>query len=148
MKTIILSVLFVFVLCFQVSAASAPDVNALSAHEKSLWEAIKNGDMKTFSAGTSDELLDLDAMGMAYNKADVVKVLGQMKMTDYSLTDFQMFMLNKDAAVLTYKSTSTAEMEGKSMTLNVLNSTTYVNQGGKWLPKFHTETVIPEQPKQ
>ena len=128
------------------AADMGPSLDKLSAHEKSLWEAIKNGDMKTFSAGTSDDLLDLDAMGLTYNKQQLLDQLTKMKMTEYALSDFKVFALNNDAAVLTYVSNSTATMDGKTMSMKVQNSTTYVHNGGKWIPKFHTETMIPEHP--
>jgi hypothetical protein len=143
--SVVLTVLCLCAFSIQAFAADmAPSVDKLSAHEKSLWEAIKNGDMKTFSAGTAEDLLDLDASGVAYNKKQAMDIFTQMKMTDYSLSDFSVTMLDKDCAVLTYKSTFTASMEGKTMTMKVLNSTTYVSHGGTWLPRFHTETVIPE----
>ena len=128
------------------AADMGPSVDKLSAHEKSLWEAIKNGDMKTFSAGTSDDLLDIDVMGMTLNKQQLMDQFAKMKMTEYALTDFKTFVLDKDAVVLTYQANSTGTMEGKTMTTKVLHSTTYVMHGGKWIPKFHTETMIPEHP--
>lgn len=143
--SVVLSVLCLCVFSIQAFAADmAPSVDKLSAHEKSLWEAIKNGDLKAFSDGTAQEILDLDASGVVYNKKQLMDQFAKMKMTDYSLSDFSVTMLDKDCAVLTYKSSSTAVMEGKTMSMKVLNSSTYVSHGGKWLPNFHTETVIPE----
>lgn len=124
-------------------AADMSMADKLGAQEKALWEAIKNGDMKTFSAGTAPDILDVDATGVIYNKQQIMDTFMKMKMTDFSLTDFNTFMLDKDCVVLSYKSTSTATMDGKTMTMNVTNTTTYVNQGGKWIPKFHTETMVP-----
>jgi Domain of unknown function (DUF4440) len=69
-------------------------------------------------------------------------------MSDYTLSDFQLFNLDKDTVVLSYMADSTATMDGKTMTTKVRHSTTYVNHGGKWMPKFHTETPIMEQPAQ
>jgi hypothetical protein len=138
------------VLCFSMISysglAADPMLDKLSANEKSLWEAIKNGDMKTFSAAISDEVMDIDVSGVVYNKQQLVENLSKLKMTDYTLSDFQLFMLDKDSAVLSYMSNSTATMDGKTQTMKVRNSTTYVNHGGKWTPKFHTETPIMEKP--
>lgn len=143
--SVVLLVLCAFAFSIQAFAADmAPSVDKLSAHEKSLWEAIKNGDMMTFSDGTAGEIMDLDASGVALNKKQVMDQFTKMKMTGYSLSDFGVTTLDKDCVVLTYKSNSTVTMEGKAMSQNVLNSTTYVSHGGKWLPVFHTETVIPQ----
>jgi hypothetical protein len=104
--------------------------------------------MKTFSAGLSDEIMDIDVSGVVYNKQQLTDNLSKIKMSDYTLSDFQLFPLNKDTAVLSYMSNSTATMDGKTQTMKARHSTTYVNHGGKWMPKFHTETAIMEQPAQ
>jgi hypothetical protein len=141
----VLLVLCVSIISFRGFAADAM-LDKLSANEKSLWEAIKNGDMKTFSAGLSDEIMDIDASGVVYNKQQLIENLSKLKMTDYTLSDFQLFNLDKDCVVLSYMSNSTATMDGKTMTMKTQHSTTYVNHGGKWMPKFHTETPIMEKP--
>ena len=149
MKRIItaITMLFLCVLSLQAFAADmGPSLDKLSANEKSLWEAIKNGDMKTFSAGTADDLLDIDASGAIYNKQQLMGVLSKLKVTDYSLSDFKMFTLDKDAVILTYTSNSTATMDGKTMTMKVTNSSTYIQHGGKWIPKAHTETPVMPAP--
>ena len=147
--TLGLAVLCLCIISFQAFAADmGPSVDKLSAHEKSLWEAIKNGDMKTFSAGTSDEILDIDASGVIYNKQQIIDSFSKMKMTDYSLSDFKTYMLDKDCVVLTYTANSTITMNEKSMTPKTIDSTTYVQHGGKWIPKFHTETMVPPAPAQ
>ncbi|HEY7160253.1 MAG TPA: nuclear transport factor 2 family protein [Acidobacteriota bacterium] len=147
MKKILFALL---VLCISMISYSGFAADAmldkLSANEKSLWEAIKNGDMKTFSAGVSDEIMDIDVTGVMYNKQQLIENLSKLKMSDYSLSDFQLFNVDKDTVVLSYISNSTATMDSKTMTMKNRNSTTYTNHGGKWMPKFHTETAIMEQP--
>jgi hypothetical protein len=143
----ILLVLCVSTISYTGFAADAM-LDKLSANEKSLWEAIKMGDMKTFSAGLSDEILDIDMSGVIYNKQQIVDNLSKMKMSEYTLSDFKLFTLDKDAVVLTYTSNSTATMDGKTQTMKAQNSTTYTSRGGKWMPKFHTETPVMEQPAQ
>jgi hypothetical protein len=142
-----LVILCVTMISYSGFAADAM-LDKLSANEKSLWEAIKMGDMKTFSAGLSDDILDIDATGVTYNKQQIVDNLSKMKMSDYTLSDFKSFMLDKDAVVLTYTSNSTVTMNEKTQTMKAQNSTTYINHGGKWMPKFHTETPVMEQPAQ
>jgi hypothetical protein len=142
-----LLVLCVSMITYSGFAADAM-LDKLSANEKSLWEAIKTGDMKTFSAGLSDEIMDIDASGVVYNKQQLIDNLSKMKMSEYTLSDFQLFNLDKDTVVLSYMSNSTATMDAKTMTMKTRHSTTYENHGGKWMPKFHTETPIMEQPAQ
>jgi hypothetical protein len=135
-------------LCVLSLPAFAADMGAsvdqLSAHEKMLWESIKTGDMKAFAAGVADDLMDVDASGVIYNKQQLIDALGKQKVNDYKLSDFSVFTLDKECVVLTYKTNLTATMGNKMMNMNLIEATTYVNNGGKWLPKFHSETVIPE----
>jgi hypothetical protein len=138
-----LAVLCLCVLSLQAYADDREDVHNLAAHETSLWEAIKKGDMNTFSLGVYNELMDIDASGVVYNKQQLLDALGKMKMTDYTLSDFKTFKLDDDCVVLTYTSNSTATMDGKTMTMKAINSSTYVEHDGKWLPMFHSETIIP-----
>jgi hypothetical protein len=98
---------------------------------------------RKISLGSADDLLDIDVSGAIYNKQQIIEQFTKMKMTDYTLSDFKTFMLDKDCVVLTYISNSTATMEGKTMTGKNINSTTYCLHGGKWVPKFHTETMVP-----
>ncbi len=149
MKKILFALLVLCVSMISYSGFAADTMlDKLSANEKSLWEAIKNGDMKTFSAGLSDDIMDIDVSGDVYNKQQLIDTLSKMKMSDYTLSDFQVFTLDKDSAVLSYISNSTATMDGKTQTMKARNSTTYVNHSGKWMPKFHTETAVMEQPAQ
>ena len=143
----VLLVICISMISYRAFAADAM-LDKLSANEKSLWDAIKSGDMKTFSDGLSDDILNIDGMGTAHNKQETVDMLSKMKMTDYTLSDFKLFTLDKDAVVLTYTSSSTATMDGKTQSMKALNSTTYTSHGGKWKPKFHTETPVMEMPAQ
>jgi hypothetical protein len=129
-----------------VYAAEEDMVTKLSAHEKTLWEAIKNKNWDAFSAGTAPELMDVDSMGTVMNKAQLLDNFKMFTMTEYTLSDFKTFMLDKDAVVLSYTADSSGVMNGQTEKTKVVHTTTYVKQNGKWWPKFHTETQVVTPP--
>ena len=141
-----IAVLCLLVLSFQAYAADREDVQNLSKHETMLWEAVKNGDMNKFSGGIDDDLLDIDMSGVIYNKQQLVDELSKMKINEYALSDFKTFKLDNDCVVLTYTSNSTITRDAKTMSAKAINSTTYCEVKGKWIPRFHTETMVPPTP--
>ena len=145
-KTVALISIFFCVLSFHLYAADQDLLTKLSANEKSLWEAIKNNDMNAFSAATASDLLEIDPMGTVMNKQQLIDSFKTFKMTDYTLTDFKVFTLDKNAVVLSYTADSSGTMNGQTMQSKVTHTTTYIMKDGKWWPKFHTETPVVAPP--
>lgn len=117
----------------------------LTAHEKSLWEAIKSKNMDAFSKATAPDILEIDPMGVVMNKQQLIDSFKQFTINDYTLTNFQIFMLDEDAAVLSYAADGSATLNGQTVPMKITHTTTYVEEEGKWWPKFHTETPIAPQ---
>src|SRR5437764_2739146 len=71
--------------------------------EKQSWEAWKNRDGKFFQNFLSDDHVEVGFGGLT-NKAEVVAFVGSSVCTvkSYTLDHFQMKMLDKDTALLTY----------------------------------------------
>lgn len=155
MKTVslIISVLCLCLVSLQgFTADQGAVVDKLSAQEKAIWEAIKAKNWDAFSAATAPDILDVDASGAIFTKKQLIDTLGSLTMTDFALTDFKTYSLDKDCIVLSYTSVSNGSFNGHPMVnVKVTNTTTYVNAGGKWWPKAHTETQVREMaaaPKQ
>lgn len=146
MKTICL-ILSIFCLCLVSLQGFAADqsamVDKLSAQEKTIWEDIKAKNLDAFSAAIAPEILDVDASGVVYNKKQLIEALGKLAMTDFTLTDFKTVSLDKDCVVLSYTSLVNGTFDGHPVVNSKnINTTTYVNSGGKWWPKAHTETRV------
>lgn len=146
MKTIYL-ILSVFCLCLVSVQGFAADqgalVDKLSAQEKAIWEDIKAKNFDAFSAAVAPEILDVDASGVIYNKKQLIEALGKLTMTDFALTDFKTVSLDKECVVLSYTSVVNGTFDGHPVVNSKnINTTTYINSGGKWWPKAHTETRV------
>jgi hypothetical protein len=57
--------------------------------------------------------------------------------------DPQVMMIDKDAAILTYKSTGTETYQGKTETGISYATTVWVKRGGGWKAIFHQESMVP-----
>lgn len=148
MKTICLIISAVCLCLVSVQGFTADQgvtVDKLSAQEKAIWETIKAKNWEAFSAATAPDILDVDASGAIFTKKQLIETLSKLTMTDFALTDFKTYSLDKDCVVLSYTSVSNFSFDGHPMTnVKVTNTTTYVNSGGKWWPKAHTETQVRE----
>jgi Domain of unknown function (DUF4440) len=129
-------------------AADEDMVSKLSAHEKSLLEAIKSQNWDAFSAGTAPEILDIDPMGVVMTKQQLLDEFKKFTLNDYTLSDFKTFDLNENAVVLSYTADTSGTMNEQTMQMKVVHTSTYVKQNGKWWPKFHTETPVVTPPTQ
>ncbi len=128
--------------------AAAPTADALLALDKAANEAFIKGDAKHFEGMLSDKFTSFD-MGMRMSKADMVKMVGDMKcdVKTWSLDEPQMTMINADTYVLSYKGTwdgTCVGPDGKSMKLPspVRAASLWVRNGDKWQGAFHGETLI------
>ncbi|OLE96867.1 MAG: hypothetical protein AUG75_15065 [Cyanobacteria bacterium 13_1_20CM_4_61_6] len=128
----------------RASCASATDPVAemLIAKEKQITEALMKKDTKTFnSLVAGDGFLNTPHGRM--NVADFTKV---MFGPDYSLSnstveDPQVTMIDTDAAILTYKSSGTETYQGSTQTSTSYATTIWVKRGGVWKAIFHQESM-------
>jgi len=133
-------------------AAAAPTADALLALDKQLGDAWAKGDAKFFEENLSDKFVDY-SNGKRSSKAEVVKMIGQMKCEVKSMSnaDPKMSRIDDNAYALTYKSTVDATCTGsdsKSMKIPTPTQavTVFVRDGEKWKAVFHNETPIMAAP--
>lgn len=115
------------------------------AFEKRAFEAWKNKDKKFFEEHMWGDGQYLDPNGLG-GKAQYIRAIidNDCTVNGYALEKTKVTMLNKDAALLTYRYTYDIVCGGKPEAGPLWASTIYVKRGGKWLIAFHQE--IPEAP--
>ena len=59
----------------------------------------------------------------------------------FDLDDVQVRVLNDDTAVVAYKVREEMTVEGKPLTLEAADASTWVRKNGKWLCAMHTEAL-------
>jgi uncharacterized protein (TIGR02246 family) len=113
--------------------------------EKRYWQAIKDNDFETALSLTDDPCIVTGPQGMA--SIDRNKFRDMMQAANYTIDDVyigpdvEMKLLGDDTAVLAYNVHERLTVDGKSVTLDAADSSTWVRRDGKWLCALHTESI-------
>lgn len=109
--------------------------------EKRAWEAVKARDAKAFSGLFATEGLLADDGGFTTQPA-FLQTLNDLIITDYTLSDVKVMMIDKDAALITYKADAKGSYKGQPFPPNpTYVSTVWSKRGGKWMAVYHQETM-------
>src|SRR5262245_21981596 len=118
---------------------SAPSEATIADLEKSAWEAYKNKQADAFKALMSKDYYGVYAEGVKTLDAELAD-MAKSDLRDYSFTDVKVVFPHPKVAVLTYKAKIQATSEGKDMSGTYNSGSVWVQQGGKWVGAFHTES--------
>lgn len=112
----------------------------LIALEKQSWEEWKNKNGTFFQTLLTDEAVNVGVGGLS-NKSQIVKsTSSDCEIKSFSVDNFKVVMLDKDAALLTYTAMQDGVCGGRTIPAKVFASSVYVKRGGKWLNAFYQET--------
>jgi hypothetical protein len=116
------------------------------AQEKQVWEAIKNRDFDGFASMLADEQIYVSDDG-AHDKADTVKGVKDLALTDVSFSDWKVINLDKEAAVVTYTLNIKGSAGGQPIqSVPVRASTAWMKRNGKWVALYHQDTEVASPP--
>ena len=118
---------------------------SLVAKEKSLWEMVKQGDVKGFKRNFSPDFAGVYEDGIHTLDTDV-KGISETKLKSYALSETKMIMPTSDTAILTYKVNAQVEAQGQDVSGDYYCSSTWVNRGGKWIAVSHSEVKAAKAP--
>lgn len=113
------------------------------AQEKMIIEAIKKNDAEAFKA-----LVDVN--GTAVGSQGLMKISEvlpflfgpKISVTEYTLEDPQVRSIDKNTAIISYKSSSTSSMDGKTMSTKSYDTTIFVRRVSKWVAVFHQSSEM------
>jgi hypothetical protein len=124
----------------------------LVAYEKQSWEAVRRKDYKTFEGFLADDFYDVFSNGQAVNKTELMQnYIRGVDLIDYSLSNFKVVVLNRDAAIVVYEATAHgAESQrmahgiekGQVSAIHVAVTSGWARRGGRWLNVFYRENDI------
>lgn len=145
-KPLLLMIALLITVSWVCLASAKPTDDQLVSNVKMMWEAFKNKDTKTFDTWLTDDVIDIGPMG-AMDKAGIQKMMMDYTIAEYSLSDFKVVWIDKDAVIVTYKASSKGMYQGKEVPPGThLCTDIWVSHGDKWLGKFHQETPVMEMP--
>ena len=118
--------------------------NQLIELEKQYWDAIKNKDVATAARLTDDPCLIAGSHGIArVSKEQFPSIMRAATYTlhDFELKDTEVRLLSDDVAILAYKVHEELTVEGKPLSLDASDSSTWVKRDGRWVCALHTESL-------
>jgi ketosteroid isomerase-like protein len=113
--------------------------------EKQYWQAIKDKDVDAAMQLTDDPCIVAGAQGVG--RIGRKKMGDMMRAASYELLDFdlkddaEVRMLSDDVAIVAYKVRENLKVEGKPVTLEAADSSTWIRRDGRWVCALHTEAI-------
>lgn len=118
---------------------SAANESTISGLEKAAWEAYKNKQAEAFNALMSKDYYGVYAEGVKTLDGELA-AMAQSDLRDYSFSDVKVVFPHPKMAVMTYKATVQATSDGKDISGTYNGGSVWVQQDGKWVSAFHTES--------
>jgi uncharacterized protein (TIGR02246 family) len=112
--------------------------------EKQFWQAIKDENADAAAHLSDDPCLITGAQGVS--RVDKQAMMGLAKAAPYTLHDFrisdpQVRLFGDDVAVLAYNVHEELTVEGKPVTIDAADASTWVRRDGRWVCALHTESL-------
>jgi ketosteroid isomerase-like protein len=112
--------------------------------ERRYWQAMVDRDVDTAMKLTADPCIVTGAQGVA--KLDRAQMERMARTEPYhidsfDLKDTQVLLLGDDVAVVAYKVHEEITLDGKKVSLDAADASTWVKRDGQWKCALHTESV-------
>jgi Domain of unknown function (DUF4440) len=113
--------------------------------EKRYWQALKDQDVDAAMRLTDEPCIVTGAQGIGMLDRKTLAAL--VKAPPYTLNRFvlkdgaQVRLLGNDVAIVAYQVHEELTVEGKPVTLDAADSSTWVRRNGRWLCALHTEAI-------
>jgi hypothetical protein len=123
--------------------APAIDEQELVALETEFWESMRTKNVKTALDLTEDPSIITGAQGVSRIDHPAFEKLmtgATWELIDYEFTDLETRQITDDVAVVAYKVTEQLTVDGKPLTLEAFDSSTWVRRNGHWRCAVHTES--------
>ena len=114
--------------------------------ETQFWQAIKDKDLDAAMQLTDDTCVVTGAQGAA--SIDRKSFAGMLNSPAWTLNDFEFVgdviarPITDDVAVVAYKVREHVTVDGKPLTLEAADASTWVRRDGRWLCALHTESIL------
>ena len=124
--------------------AKAAATKELLDLENQYWEAMKEKDVDAAMRLTDEECIVTGAQGVG--RIDRQTLSQMLKNAPYTLHSFELKDANvrqigDDVAIVAYKVHEELTVEGKRVSLDAADASTWVRRGGEWRCALHTESI-------
>ena len=115
------------------------------ARQKAVLEAIKKKDYDGFGNMLASDQIYVSSDGV-YDKAENIKNVKEVDLTDVTFSDWKVLPLDKDAVVVTYTMTIKGQSKGRAIPSPLRASSALVDRNGKWLEIYHQDCEVKPAP--
>jgi ketosteroid isomerase-like protein len=112
--------------------------------ENQFWRAIKDKDVDAATKLTDEPCIVTGAQGHARidrKKFAELMETAKWELIRFELKDVQARLINPEVGVVAYKVHEEITLEGKPLTIEAVDSSTWVRRNGQWLCAVHTEAL-------
>ena len=125
------------------AATSTPNPTVLESKVRKAWEDFKNKDKESFAATLADGFSEAEEDGSGFgDKKAILTMIDQFELGAYSLKDFKVRTIGKDAALITYRAHYEGKVGGQPIQANTAYGEIWVNQGHNWKLLYVQETNV------
>ena len=117
----------------------------LLAREERYWQAIQDRDAETAMRLSDENCILTGAQGVSCIDR---QALGKMmESAPYTLREFHLShpevrLLGNDTAILAYQVHEELTLDGKPVTIDAADASTWVRRGTDWVCALHTESIL------
>jgi hypothetical protein len=130
----------------ETMSTAPPSESDIIAKEKAAWEAFKAKNETDFKKSLAPEYFGVSATGVS-DIAGSVAAMKDSDLTDFTLSDWKMTTIDKDAVLLTYTAMEKGTYKGKAVPPGpYYEASAYVNRNGEWVNVYYQETLKQEMP--
>ena len=113
--------------------------------ENQYWAALRDQDANAALALTDDECIVTGSSGaMVLSREQFTEMMESDMWTlhDFTISDEQVHQPTDDVAVIAYKVREKMTVEGKPLTLEAADASTWIRRDGRWCCALHTESIL------
>jgi uncharacterized protein (TIGR02246 family) len=129
----------VLLLAVQARADTADEVKRA---RQTIQTAFNKGDVDTLKSLMTEDLMTTLAYARFTNRADLLKVLGELKISEYKVDGLKVKTLTNDVALTSYRATIKGTWKGKAVPSPVQVVEVWIKRDGKWLQASYQETPV------
>ncbi len=112
--------------------------------EMTYWQAIKDKDAATAMRLSDDPCIVTGAQGVGtVGRETLGKMMQGARYTlhDFHLDDVSVRLLTNDIAIVAYRVHEDLSVDGKPVSLDAADASTWVRRDGEWVCSLHTESI-------
>jgi uncharacterized protein (TIGR02246 family) len=125
--------------------ARADTADEVERARQTIQTAFNKGDVDTLKSLMTEDLITTLAYARFTDRADLLKVLGELKISEYKMDGLKVKTLTNDVALTSYRATIKGTYKGKAVPSPVQVVEVWIKRDGKWLQASYQETPVDEK---